>query len=483
MRVADGLRSTCVRMAALICLCFLLGSTGWLSWLRTIMTFADPAQTDLFTMVLGYLAQAVGIGVAMHVIRCQDARTQSRVAVASLVAYAVLLAPATLLQVPAIALGCGYLMNVCCGVTQGYYLSCLASQVDANRRGTVFGMGYAVSTAATWLLSSMGDGVCASGLPCLATCVALAAACVLLVRATPSPAAALPEAKDAPARPDDAGATLPDDVDATLPDDETRALVLLACATVTLMSVVKNAGFAFPAADLTGLVDLELSRLYYGIGLVVAGYVADRNRRNALFCCAASLAVPFLMLSLSGAGATRIVLWAVGYLLFGFFTVFRVVLMTDLAADNGRIWLAGAGQLMGRVGDALGTLVCLALVGSPIGLIAVISALFVLTMWMVLVLYQHLYMSSETPAETSEPPIEPPVRDTIGEFCMAYGLSAREREVLPLLLDGKTNAEIAAELYVSQSTVKYHMRNIRKKTGCQTRLDVTDLYIRSLAQD
>jgi DNA-binding NarL/FixJ family response regulator len=39
-------------------------------------------------------------------------------------------------------------------------------------------------------------------------------------------------------------------------------------------------------------------------------------------------------------------------------------------------------------------------------------------------------------------------------------LTAREREVLDLLALGATNAEIAGELYISERTAKFYVRNI-----------------------
>ena len=50
----------------------------------------------------------------------------------------------------------------------------------------------------------------------------------------------------------------------------------------------------------------------------------------------------------------------------------------------------------------------------------------------------------------------------------ASPLSARETEVLGLVSKGKTNREIAGELYISEKTVKNHVTNILRK------LDATD---------
>ena len=43
------------------------------------------------------------------------------------------------------------------------------------------------------------------------------------------------------------------------------------------------------------------------------------------------------------------------------------------------------------------------------------------------------------------------------------GLSEQERKILPLIADGKTNREIAAELCLSERTVKSYVSNILQK--------------------
>jgi len=54
-------------------------------------------------------------------------------------------------------------------------------------------------------------------------------------------------------------------------------------------------------------------------------------------------------------------------------------------------------------------------------------------------------------------------------------LSARERELVALVAQGRTNAQIAAQLYISVRTVISHLDRIRDKTGCRRRADLTRL--------
>jgi DNA-binding CsgD family transcriptional regulator len=55
------------------------------------------------------------------------------------------------------------------------------------------------------------------------------------------------------------------------------------------------------------------------------------------------------------------------------------------------------------------------------------------------------------------------------------GLSARERELVTLVARGRTDAQIAGQLYISVRTVRSHLDRIRDKTGCRRRADLTRL--------
>jgi len=54
-------------------------------------------------------------------------------------------------------------------------------------------------------------------------------------------------------------------------------------------------------------------------------------------------------------------------------------------------------------------------------------------------------------------------------------LSVRERELVTLVAQGRSDAQIAAELYISIRTVRSHLDRIGDKTGCRRRVDLTRL--------
>ena len=49
-------------------------------------------------------------------------------------------------------------------------------------------------------------------------------------------------------------------------------------------------------------------------------------------------------------------------------------------------------------------------------------------------------------------------------------LTPREREILQLVLIGRTNKAIAAEFRIAEKTAGFHLNNIYAKIGAQTRL-------------
>jgi len=54
-------------------------------------------------------------------------------------------------------------------------------------------------------------------------------------------------------------------------------------------------------------------------------------------------------------------------------------------------------------------------------------------------------------------------------------LSAREQQLVTLVAQGRTDAQIATRLYISIRTVRSHLDRIRDKTGCRRRADLTRL--------
>jgi DNA-binding CsgD family transcriptional regulator len=56
--------------------------------------------------------------------------------------------------------------------------------------------------------------------------------------------------------------------------------------------------------------------------------------------------------------------------------------------------------------------------------------------------------------------------------CASYGLSAREVQVLRLVLEGKTYVQASDLLYISKKTVDSHVQHIYSKVGVRNKLQL-----------
>jgi adenylate cyclase len=63
-----------------------------------------------------------------------------------------------------------------------------------------------------------------------------------------------------------------------------------------------------------------------------------------------------------------------------------------------------------------------------------------------------------------------------------YGITAREGEIVRLLIEGRTNEEIAAHLFISNHTVKNHIHNVYKKLGIGNRVQLIQRFRSALEE-
>jgi len=76
------------------------------------------------------------------------------------------------------------------------------------------------------------------------------------------------------------------------------------------------------------------------------------------------------------------------------------------------------------------------------------------------------------PRDDSGLPQEERFQSLAGE----YGISSREKEILLLICQGKTNKEIEKALFISLPTVKDHVSNIFRKTSVSNRVQLAALF-------
>lgn len=132
------------------------------------------------------------------------------------------------------------------------------------------------------------------------------------------------------------------------------------------------------------------------------------------------------------------------------------------------LYLAGFGLLFGRLGDVAGTTIGIFL-ENRLSLIVILAAVFFIgTIFLFFMFYQKMYFPILSEEKNAELLLE--------DFSQQYGLSPREKEVFSLIKEGRSNSEIAGDLYISENTVKFHMKNILRKTECSNRTELITLF-------
>ncbi|MGN0506183.1 MAG: response regulator transcription factor [Lachnospiraceae bacterium] len=417
-----------------------------------LLDFYSASSVDLLTEVVGYLFQILGLILSsFYVKKKQGQLPPTHVFTALIAADFVFLLLSVLSTTGTASLVFGFLMNLLHGCVASIYLTKLVTEVSGQYRGITFGCGYGIGCIGSFILSLIGNGNFLKNRAVLLVYFVLILLSVLLLY-LPSEK---PVAESMPASPQ---------------YPLTKRMLLLAGISLLLLCSTKSMGFYFPTADLSNAsVSLEYSRIFYAVGLVLAGIMNDKSRKFGAVCCLSSLVCPFAMLVLKDNIESSLVLWIISYLFFGFFSVYRVILFTDMAANSTEcLYLAGLGLMWGRCGDVIGTVLGICFSANTVILVLVTSLFFIITVPLFLSLYHKIYLPVITEKEDKETLLE--------DFEKRYLLSPRESEVFQLIIDGRSNTEIAEALFISENTVKFHMKNILKKTNCSNRTSLIVLF-------
>lgn len=85
---------------------------------------------------------------------------------------------------------------------------------------------------------------------------------------------------------------------------------------------------------------------------------------------------------------------------------------------------------------------------------------------------ETLRLRFKEPPAADNPDLRNYIDELLPAYCERYGLTAREREIMEMVLAGKDNQNIASALQLALGTVKAHVHNILKKTGHGTRQEL-----------
>ncbi len=426
----------------IIAVCFLYTGSAYMSQFYRLMELYDGVRVDRITSGWNYILQAVGIAAfALGLWRKPSFFGRKRLFVSLLLIGGIFMTLSQLCANGVLIVLFGFVFNLLIGVYFGFYLTMLAAAVPAKHTGLCYGAAYAIGSAGTYLLSLADDGTFLTSKGITAVYLVLMAVTLGLV-------------------------LFSDDIVLPPEGEEKREkppYFLYVVSILVIMVIISVTGsglyYSLPQSE---DVNWNLTRLFYAVGLIAAGVIHDKSRFVGGLTTLASLTYPVIATALFAGGVNGTIALSLSYLFRGFLSVCCICTFTDFGAKNGR-WLplAPLGLCISRLVEAL---LSFLLIDANIPDIAVliVTAVFFAPLILLFALYcSKLYSPSN---------FSPEKRLTL--FAERYALTARESEVLQCLSEGLSDDEISDRCYISKSTVRFHISNILKKTGCHTRVEV-----------
>lgn len=250
-----------------------------------------------------------------------------------------------------------------------------------------------------------------------------------------------------------------------------------------------------------------LSRLTLGAGLFLAGHLADRRRGYLPLAAILGGAATMVFHAMTLEGFPPSALFYANEFFWSFSLLFVLIVFMEASLRTTRpeLW-AGMGRLIEMPAEGLG-----AALGTA--MMATLPASAVLTGYTLLMAAAAglLYHELLSHAGTARSPL-PPTTDSTAQLCLAtgeaeldeaveetaalsqperlltawrerYELTERETEILRASLSDDTAANIGKALFISTSTVRYHLTHLLKKTGFASRQELSAAFAREMEEE
>lgn len=355
------------------------------------------------------------------------------------------------------------------GGTQGCYIFLMTLFIPKEKRSLFFGIAAAIAVVVNSLLPYIQEGTFVQSLTALVIYLIVGIFGCGLLAFTFLKLSVTEDAENEP------------DTDGTHSPQQWKGKVFFtACLFIAFSWAIQSLGFFFPynSSKILGISNESL-RITNVFGLLLGGYITSRNKRISAIMCLIILATPMLYIILQAEAGITLLVFLLSYFFTGVLSVYRFGItsdMSDFVNSEGlpMTYLCTFGLIFGRLGEGIGGFMGIMLSQNQLLLISVTCfALVIATAFFIF----H-YLTSFIPV----PLVVQNHEDKMNSFKVKYDISTREMDVLELLIEGKSNAEIADCLYVSENTVRFHVSNILKKTGCKSRKDVSSLFFLSSSE-
>jgi DNA-binding CsgD family transcriptional regulator len=431
-------------LTVLIALTFFWAGSVYINQMYYLSDKISANAIDLISIQLNYSGQMIGAIIGLFMLR----KDKTHLFIKRNLFLGLIISVVTTLGIFAstkviYSVLLGFIMNSAYGFITAYLLSLVGQFGTVNTVGKIVGLGYGLGTLASYLFNAiLGEWMSQYQL------ISFVFAGIILIEIFIVHKMNL------------------DFTQTERPEKRaiTRNEFFLMAFVLTFMAIISAIGGNYKSEAIfqTG-IRLEYTRIYYAIGLIIAGLISDYSRHLGGWACIFALFYPFVGILINSNLSLASIAWPMSYFFLGFYTIYRTIKSIDLSMVSQKfIYFASLGFIVARFGEIMSEL----FFWIPSDQTLLNSILLILLMVPMLIGFTKL--ESYTIKNTNLISYDDKVK--------SFALTNREKEILECVLNGKSNSEIASSLFISENTVKFHVRNILKKTNCKGRNDVRDLF-------
>lgn len=343
------------------------------------------------------------------------------------------------------------ILNFAIGFATAFYFGLMVQYLPQNLRLMSFAIAYAIGTIAMWALSKVSANVLTSNYIILVDIVLVIFNVYLFMSFENLNSCCNPNAKiESPS------------LSSVIKSN--KALI----AIVFLMSILSVLGSSDNVAltnDSVGLSILDV-RALYGIGLITCAWIYAKSKNIGSIVTMASLVLPFVALGMLHVTYASVIVCLITFIALGFYAVYRAGVFMDITSELNLIPVfAVFGLAVSRISDAVTVVAFTYLYPKYFPVSFIVSGIVFIPL---IILFFASFIKNENMIEDAD------TKKSL--FAETHDLTRREEEIAHYISQGKTNGEIAALINLSESTVRFHVANILKKTGLRSRTDVSRAY-------
>ena len=317
------------------------------------------------------------------------------------------------------------------GFAAGYHFSLVASSIEKEYQGRIFTIGYGLGSVLTYIVSLFPKYAFNSTFALIVSSIAILITTILVFNVKNLEL----QTKEKFTQ-NIKGHIL------------TLIIIVISMATISAVSQCMIGLYTLKDGNSNWFAD---TRIYYTIGLIISGIIYDKKKEVFDIILPISFIYPLVSIVLLKQEIPLLVVSGLSYFFLGFFSTFRALAFIRLGNENKNlIFVSVVGLMIERLSEGTFVIIEDKLFDNYILLLSIEAILLSISLSLYLVFLIRCNKESV---------------DKIKLISLKAGLSIQEEKVLRLIVQDKTNQEMADELYVSVNTIRNHIASIYKKTG------------------